>query len=83
MSGVHDTTTAARQMQVELWRRMTPEQKLRLASEMTLAIQRLAFAELRQRYPDLPDDELWLQLASRRLSRDLMRNVYGRELDRQ
>lgn len=68
-------------MQIELWRRMTPEQKLRLVSEMTVAIQRLAFAELRQREPDRSDDEIWLLLAARRLSPEMMRKVYGPKTD--
>jgi hypothetical protein len=76
-----DTSQAAKKVQVEIWRGMTPEQKLRLMRDMTLAIQRLAFSELRQRYPDSPDDELWLRLAARRLSPETMRNVYGLEID--
>ncbi len=81
MSRAYDTTEAAENVQIELWRRMTAEQKLRLVSEMTVAIQRLAFAELRQRHPDLPDDEIWLRLAARRLSPEMMRKVYRRETD--
>ena len=81
MSRAYDTTEAAENMQIELWRRMTPEQKLRLVSEMTVGIQRLAFAELRQREPDRSDDEIWLLLAARRLSPEMMRKVYGRKTD--
>ena len=81
MSRAYDTAEAAENVQIELWRRMTPEQKLRLVSEMTVAIQRLAFAELRQREPDRSDDEIWLLLAARRLSPEMMRKVYGPKTD--
>lgn len=76
-----DTSRDAAEVQIELWRRMTPQRKLELMRDMTLAIQELAFAELRQRYPELPDEELWLKLAARRLSPAQMRAVYGREVD--
>lgn len=81
MNRALDTSEAAERVQTEIWRGMTAERKLRLVSEMSLMIQRLAFAELRQRYPDLPDDEIWLRLAARRLSPEVMRAVYGWEAD--
>lgn len=76
-----DTSQEAEAVQIAIWRRMTPQRKLELMRDMTLAIQQLAFAELRQRYPELPDDELWLKLAARRLSPEQMQMVYGREVD--
>ncbi len=76
-----DTSADADEVQVGIWRRMTPQRKLELMRDMTLAIQELAFAEIRQRHPDLPDDEIWLKLAARRLSPEQMRAVYGREVD--
>lgn len=76
-----DTSAAAERMQIELWRGMAPEQKLGLMRDMTLMIQRLAFAELRQRNPLATDDELWLRLAARRLSPEAMRRVYGDRMD--
>jgi hypothetical protein len=65
----------------ELLRAMTGEERLRIARELTLGVQQLAFAGLRQRHPDLDDDELWLKLAARRLGVDVVRKVYGREID--
>lgn len=78
---VTDTTPAMQAKRDELLRAMTGEERLRIAQELTLAVQQLAFAGLRQRYPDLPDDELWLKLAARRLGVDVVRKVYGREID--
>jgi hypothetical protein len=76
-----DTSAAARTVQIELLRRMSPVERLLRMTELTLAVQQIAFAELRRRYPEAPDDELWLRLAVRRLGRDLVRAVYGRDLD--
>jgi len=76
-----ETSAAARSVQVELLRRMSPMERLRRMTELTLAVQQIAFAELRRRHPQAPDDELWLRLAVRRLGRDVVRTVYGRDLD--
>jgi hypothetical protein len=76
-----DTSPEMQAKRDELLRAMTGEERLRMAQELTLGVQRLAFAGLRQRYPDLPDDELWLKLAARRLGVDVVRKVYGREID--
>lgn len=64
-------------MQLELLRKMTPQEKARLVSELTLAVQQLAFAGVRQLDPAASDDEIWLRLAARRLGRDTVRSVYG------
>jgi hypothetical protein len=76
-----DTSPAAQAVQDEILRRMTGEERLKIAQELTLGVQYLAFAGLRQQYPDLPDDELWLKLAARRLGVDVVHKVYGREID--
>jgi predicted alpha-1,6-mannanase (GH76 family) len=65
----------------ELYRRLTGEQRVEIARQMTLAWQRYLFNVLRAKHPDLPDDEIWLKLAARRLGRDVVRKVYGRDID--
>jgi predicted alpha-1,6-mannanase (GH76 family) len=76
-----DTAPEMQAKRDALLRAMSGEERLRIARELTLGVQRLAFAGLRQRYPDLSDDELWLKLAARRLGVDVVRKVYGREID--
>lgn len=76
-----DTPKKIWDLQFDLLRRKTPEERLEMARQMTLAVQRLAFAGLRARYPDLPDDEIWLKLAAHRLGREVVRKVYGRDVD--
>lgn len=70
---------SAERLQIELLRQMTPAEKLERVRQLTLAVQQLAFAELRQTDPDASDDELWLRLASRRLGPAMMKKVYGWE----
>lgn len=76
-----DTSKKAWDLQFAILRQKTPEERLEMARQMTLFVQRLAFDGLRAQYPDLPDDELWLKLAARRLGADVVRKVYGRDVD--
>jgi hypothetical protein len=64
-------------VQLELLRKMTPREKALLVSELTLAVQQLAFAGMRQIDPAASGDEIWLRLAVRRLGQETVRKVYG------
>lgn len=72
-----DTTPEAREKQFELLRAMSPSQRAEIMTGLTLAVQRLAFLGMRERYPDASDDEIWLRLAARRLGRDVVKKIYG------
>ncbi len=72
---------SAERVQLDLLRQMNPAQKLELVRQLTLAVQRLALAALRETYPDATEDELLLRLASRRLGPAMMKKVYGWEPD--
>lgn len=63
-----DTTPEAAKIQEDIFRRMTTEQRLRLALEMSESLRNIALAGLRSRRPELNDDEL---------SRELLRIWYG------
>lgn len=76
-----DTSEKAENVQLEIWRQMRPEQKLELMRELTLAVQNVAFAEMKQSHPDLSADEIWLRLAARRLPAALMKKAYGRTFE--
>ncbi len=73
-----DTSPEARAVQDEILRKLTPADRLQIVSDLTVGIQNMAFAALRQEHPDLSDDEIWLILAARRLGDDVVRRVYGR-----
>ena len=64
-----DTNPEAAAIQREIFRRMTTEERLRLALEMSDSLREVALAGLRSRRPDLDEDAL---------SRELMQIMYGR-----
>jgi hypothetical protein len=63
-----DTSPEAAAVQREIFRRMTTEQRLRLALEMSDSVRNIALAGLRSRRPELNDEQL---------SRELLRIMYG------
>lgn len=62
---------------IEGYRRMTPAQKARCVSELTIAVQKLALLDIRRRHPDESDREHALRLASRWLPRESMVKAFG------
>jgi hypothetical protein len=60
-------------LSLEILRRMTPEQKLAKAFELSAFVKDLFIGGLRHRFPDLPEDE-FRQLVSERLKRCHNRN---------
>ncbi len=57
-----DTSASAAAIQRDIFRRMTTEERLRLALEMSESVRNIALAGLRSRRPDLPDDQLLPEL---------------------
>jgi hypothetical protein len=76
-----DTSPDAERVLIELYRRMPAWQKLRQVSELNRAVQQLALADIRRRHPHADEREQRLRLASRWLSADTMRKVYGWDPD--
>lgn len=66
-----DTSSAALERQREAFRRMTPEQRLALAAEMSDEIRALAESGIRGRHPDWTDDEVREALVVILLGRDV------------
>ena len=66
-----DTNPSAAAIQREIFRRMTTEERLRTALEMSESMRNVSLEGLRSRRPDLDDD------GSRR---ELMRIMYGFQL---
>jgi hypothetical protein len=71
-----DTAADIEAKQIELWRRMSTLEKIRLASEMSVAAKTLAEAAIRQRFPYVSERERFLRLAILTLGPDLARVVY-------
>ena len=72
-----DTSTDVRRVQQALYALMTPAERLRRMSQLTLAVNELALAGLTARYPDESRQGLLLRLARLRLGDDLVDRVYG------
>jgi hypothetical protein len=72
-----DTSSAVRGLQRELYTSMTPAEKLRRMSELTLAVSRLSLAGLAFRHPGDSQQQLLLRLARLRLGDELVDRAYG------
>ena len=77
-----DTSPDALAVQIELYRRMTPAEKADRLRALTLAVNTLALAGLRQRHPKADERELQLRLAVLRLGEELVARAYHWQLPR-
>jgi hypothetical protein len=74
-----DTSSDAERVLIDLYRRMTPAEKLRRVAELNEAAA-LAPAGLRLRDPRADEREIFLRLASLRLGSAMVELVYGQTL---
>lgn len=73
-----DTSPEVEEMILEGYRRMSPQEKMRRIVELNRAVEEMAAARIRAQYgPDLSERELRLRLASLRLDRETMIEVFG------
>ena len=66
-----DTSSAARRVQVAVLKRMSPEERLRIAIAMSEEAREITRSGIRMRHP------LW---SERQVERALLESLYGREL---
>jgi hypothetical protein len=71
-----DTSLEAEREQVELWRHMSPLEKVRAVTEISRAVQQLSLAGIRLRHPDASDQECMLRLAVLKLGFQVACHVY-------
>ena len=71
-----DTSRAAEDVQVELWRGMSPLSKVRAVSALTRSVLQLSLAGIRQRFPEATDSECRIRLARLTLGPALAERVY-------
>ncbi len=71
-----DTRAKAEEILIKGYRRMSPAAKLACIGEMNQAVQQMALARIRSRYPDETDREHQLRLASLWLSQEVMVQVF-------
>jgi regulator of sirC expression with transglutaminase-like and TPR domain len=72
-----DTSPEAWRQYEDILRRMTPEQKLQRAFELSRMVRTLAEAGLRERYPQAEDREIFLRRVRQEWGPELFRRVYG------
>lgn len=71
-----DTHPKIRQMQIEGYRRMTPQQKMRCVTDMINAARQMSAMRIRQQYGDISERELQLRLGALWLDRETMIRVF-------
>ena len=71
-----DTSPDAERRQIEIWRAMSTAEKGELVSRLTIAVQDLALAGIRERHPGATEREVFLRLAVFKLGPELVRKVY-------
>lgn len=76
-----DTHPDVEKILIEAYRRMTPAEKIAKMRQLNEFASQLAFADVRQRYADAPEREVWLRVASRNIPADLMRKAFGWDPD--
>lgn len=74
---VDDTDPKAREFQLNLIRRMTPDERLARVLQLNHLLGAFAEAGIRARHPNAGDREVFLRVAAQRLPRESMIRVYG------
>lgn len=71
-----DTTPEVRQVQYDLYRRMSSARKFQLIFDTYEMGKQLAMAGLRMRYPDATEEEIWHLWARQHLGDELYEEAY-------
>ena len=63
LASMRDTSPEISQRQIEIYRAMTPEQRLVVACELTMFARSLSLARIRSEHPDWSDEQAMAELA--------------------
>ena len=74
-----DTSSEAERIQLDLFRGMTPSQRLARFCELMDVVEGMQKAGIRRQYPHISDHEMLMRLALRRIGPELTKRVYGWE----
>lgn len=72
---VSDTSAEARAVQLACLRSMTPRQRIRQTCGLSRQVRRMAFAAIRRRWPDLPEEEVQLRFIELTYGKSLAEDV--------
>ena len=75
-----DTSPEAWRILLDLQRKLSPAEKLQQAFEWSEVVRQFAEADLRQRYPNADDREIFLRAARINLGPELFQKAYGEAL---
>jgi len=78
---VTDTSADIERRRVEILRNLSVAEKAAQVAALTLDVQRMAEAGVRQRYPEADDREVFLRVAALRNGRELSLAAYGWDPD--
>ena len=71
-----DTTLKAEWAQIDIFRRMKPEQRLKMAIELSETTRKLTEEGIKARHPEYSDDEVRLAIIKILLGDELFRLIY-------
>jgi hypothetical protein len=74
-----DTSPEAWKVYIDLYRQVSPAEKIRRAMSITKTCNLLAEAGLRRRYPEADDREIFLRRVRLTLGKELFQKAYGIE----
>lgn len=77
MATLNDTSPEAQGVLEDIYRKMTPAEKLIRVFDAYRTGKLLAMAGIRMRYPDATGDEVWHLWAKQHLGEKLYNEVYG------
>jgi len=72
---MNDTAPAVAALVLEGYRKMTPGERLRRMSALTVDLRRLIVADVRRRHPNATEDEVRAELARRWLPPELAKRL--------
>lgn len=72
-----DTTPSEQARYTERLRKQSPVERLRAAGALTQAVRRLAWAGLRHRHPEEPDDWLRVRFVVQTYGEEAARRLFG------
>jgi hypothetical protein len=72
-----DTSPEAWRVLLDIYRRMTPDEKLQRTLEMSDFLRSVCEAGVRADYPEASDREVFLRVTQRTLGKELFAKVYG------
>lgn len=71
-----DTTPEAMRVQIEIWRRMTPKERLDAAMGLTESMRQLTMRGIRARHPEYSEEEVRLALFERIHGKELVDRIW-------